>query len=606
MEVLLTLATILGGIAAIWYFWDKWADRAKQARLAPLVPGGHAAVVYAQPRAYGVLMGESVAAASNAVDRSGAGVAAAFAAHRGQMRGAHASAVVAFFPGASEALAAALAARQGVARGNGELGAEQRVHYRFGIDVCAPGADAAEAVARAALLAAGAQTDGIHISEALRAALADHADSLHLSATQAGSYALILGGAADGQRAGPVQLEALDLPLPEKPSIVLLPFAAVADDAEAQAFASGLRLDIQNALVKMSGLFLIAAGTANAFRGVPAAEAATRLGVRHALDGSVQRKGEQVRVHVQLIDAANNVVLWSEQYDRQLNEGFALQDEITERVVTTLDVKLASGEQARVWRKCLSLPKARDHYYSGMHAFFQMSAESMARARSHFERTAELAPESSYGPTMVAFCLWMEATRGWSKDPALARAQAGEWAERAVAKEDADGQAHTVLGNVRLLQGRHDEALQIARAAVEIRPNCTNANGFLANVLLYCGEPRAASEQVRRAIRFSPVYPPWFIEILAASYRETGHYDLAAIAAREVLRLAPKSVEARVILASTLARAGSSEEAKQTGREIVALNPGFGTQNYALNQPFRESAARERLAANLLAAGLPA
>ncbi|MEX2197595.1 MAG: hypothetical protein WD886_02200, partial [Burkholderiales bacterium] len=351
MEVLLTVATILGGIAAIWYFWEKWADRAKQPGALHRVPRGHGAVIYAQPRAYGVLMGENVAAASRAVERGGAGVAAVFAAHRGELRGARAGSVVAFFPGADQALAAARTAREGVLRANSDLPADQRVHYRFGVDLCAQGADAVDAAARAAVLAAGAQTDGIHISEALRAGLVDHGDNLHLSAADAGSYALIFD---EGEkRAGPVQLEGLDLPLPAKPSIVLMPFTAAEEDAEAQTVAVGLRLDIQNALVKMSGLFLIAAGSANALRGVPVHEAAARLGVRHALEGSIQRQGEHVRVHVQLVDAPNNEVLWSEQYDRPLDAGFALQDEITERVATTLDVKLASGEQARVWRKCL-------------------------------------------------------------------------------------------------------------------------------------------------------------------------------------------------------------------------------------------------------------
>jgi len=604
VEVLLTIATILGGIAAIWYFWDKWADRAKQPGALHLVPSGHGAVIYAQPRAYGVLMGENAAAASKAVERSGAGVAAAFAAHRGEPRSARAGAVVAFFPGADQALAAARSAREGVLRANSELPADQRVHHRFGVDMCAQGADAAEAVARAAVLAAGAQTDGIHISEALRAGLADRGDSLHLSAADAGSYALIFG---EGEkRAGPVQLEGLDLPLPAKPSIVLLPFTTAADDAEAQALASGLRLDIQTALVKMSGVFLIAAGTANALRGVPAAQAAARLGVRHVLEGNVQRQGERARVNVQLLDTQEDRIVWSEQYDRALDASFALQDEIAERIVTALDVKLASGEQARVWRKCLTQPRARDHYYSGMLAFFQMNADAIASARAHFERLAELAPESPYGPTMVAFCLWIQATRGWAKDPALARQQAGEWAERAAAMEDADGQAHTVLGNVRLLQRRFDEAARIAREAVEIRPNCTNANGFLANVLLYCGEPLAAAERVRKAIRISPVYPPWFIEILAAAYRDGGQFDMAEMAAREAMRINPGSREARLILASALVRRGAGDEARSVAAAVLAKEPRFSSRAYADNLPYRDDAAREKIVADLEQAGFPA
>ena len=138
--------------------------------------------------------------------------------------------------------------------------------------------------------------------------------------------------------------------------------------------------------------------------------------------------------------------------------------------------------------RCLTDPRARDLFYAGMHAFFQMNAESNASARARFERVAALAPESPLGATWVALCYWFEATRRWSSDPEASRRHAGEWAEQAVQSGDADGQAHTVLGNVRLLQGRHDEALSIARRAVSIRPGCTNSNGFLANVLLHCGE----------------------------------------------------------------------------------------------------------------------
>jgi TolB-like protein len=604
VEVLLTVATILGGIAAIWYFWEKWADRAKQPGALHRVPRGHGAIIYAQPRAYGVLMGEDVAAASRAVERGGAGVAAVFAAHRGELRGARAGCVVAFFPGADQALAAARTAREGVLRANSDLPADQRVHYRFGVDLCAQGADAADAAARAAVLAAGAQTDGIHISEALRAGLADHGDNLHLSAADAGSYALIFD---EGEkRAGPAQLEGLDLPLPAKPSIVLMPFTAVEEDAAAQALASGLRLDIQTALVKMSGVFLIAAGTANALRGMPATQAAARLGVRHVLEGNVQRQGERARVNVQLVDTQADRIVWSEQYDRALDGSFALQDEIAERIVTALDVKLASGEQARVWRKCLTQPRAREHYYSGMLAFFQMNADAIASARAHFERLAELAPESPYGPTMVAFCLWIQATRGWAKDPALARLQAGEWAERAAAMEDADGQAHTVLGNVRLLQRRFDDAVRIAGDAVEIRPNCTNANGFLANVLLYCGQPLAAAERVRKAIRIAPVYPPWFIEILAAAYRDGGQLDMAEMAAREAVRINPGSREARLILASALVRRGAGDEARSVAATVLAKEPGFSSRAYADNLPYRDDAAREKIVADLEQAELPA
>jgi len=188
------------------------------------------------------------------------------------------------------------------------------------------------------------------------------------------------------------QLEALELPVPAgKPSIINGPYACIGDDPQGAALADGLRLDIQNCLTKMSGLFLVAAFAATALRGAPAADNARRTGVRYALDGTVRRSGEQVRVDVQLLDTIADQVLWSEHYDRVIDDSFRLEDEIAERIVTELDVKLVSGEQARVWRKALSNKRARQHYYEGLQSFIRMNAEAMVSARMSFERVTELA-----------------------------------------------------------------------------------------------------------------------------------------------------------------------------------------------------------------------
>jgi tetratricopeptide (TPR) repeat protein len=202
-------------------------------------------------------------------------------------------------------------------------------------------------------------------------------------------------------------------------------------------------------------------------------------------------------------------------------------------------------------------------------------------------------------------CLWFQVTRGWTDDPDATRRQAGEWAERAVAMEDADGQAHTVLGNVRLLERRFDEALAIARKAVAIRPGCTNANGFLANVLLHCGEISDAVTYARRAIRISPVYPPWFMEILSGAYRECGQTEFAVTTAQEGIRLAPKSGNGRVLLASALVRGGWPDEARRVARQLPEIDAAFSVARYAARQPFRDPAVILRIAEELKTAGLP-
>lgn len=616
MEVLLTLATVLGGIAAVWYFWDKWAERKRlqtatqpsAGQAQPHARSGIVVVLHGELRAFGILMGQDEGVARRAVARARQALLATIGEFGGRFGAAPADAVLAVFDDAGRSLACAIAARSALARANATLPPAEHVHYRFGIDlgeIGAAGKSPPDAtVERAASIVRRAPTDGIRLTEAVHARLPDDA-GYDLSAVEPGLFALADGEVPAGSRPVPAQLESLALPLPDRPSIVLLPFSCPGQDPEGAALAEGLRIDIQNALVKMPGVFLIAAGTANALRGVDAVEAARRLGVRNALEATVQRQGERVRVNVQLTDTVAGTVTWSERYDRALDHTFELQDEIADRVVTTLDVKLASGEQARVWHKCLTAPKSRDQFYRGLQAFFQMNKESMAAARACFERVVELAPDSSHGPSLMAMCLWFEVARGWSSDPERSRAAAGEWAERAVAMADADGQAHTVLGNVRLLQRRFDEALEIARQAAVIRPNCTNANGFLANVLVHCGEPEAGLTHVKHAIRFSPVCPPWFLEILAASYRESGNVDFAVAAAQEGLRIAPQAINCRLVLASALVRGGWLSDAQRVAREVASIAPDFSLARNAGREPYRDQAVLDRVMGELRSAGLP-
>jgi TolB-like protein len=490
---------------------------------------------------------------------------------------------------------------------NRNLPPDSRVHYRIGLAAGefedGPDGPRGAALESAATLGLSAHPDAIRMSERVHSLLPEGPG---FASTRVGANEFEVDGIAGPQPDLPAQLHASDLPLPHKPSIVLLPFKVVGDEREkSEALAEGLRLDIQNALIKMSGVFLLAAGSASAMRGWSAEEAAARAGVRYALEGTVQQVGEQVRVNVQLVDTVAGTVPWSEQYGRPLDRDFTLQDEITERIVTALDIKLASGEQARIWHKCLVDPQARELFYRGAQAFIRMNRESVASARVFFERVAELAPDSPYGPTWVALCLWFESARGWA-DPVEAREQAGKWAERAVAMDDADGQAHTVLGNVRLLQRRFDEALAVAQEALEIRPGCANANGFLANVLLYCGEPQQAIRHARRAIRFMPIYPPWFVEILATSYRDAGLHDLGAIAAREILRIMPSATQARLVLTSALVRNGWLADARRVAGEARELDAGLTLERWSASQPYRDADVLAGVIDDLRRAGIQA
>jgi TolB-like protein len=566
-------------------------------------------VVRAEARASCVLMGEDEGAVLGALRRGREVVISSLENRGAELHPTPADTIVAVFTDVARGVSAAADARTALAEINRTLAPESRIHYRFGIaggdfqaSADGPGGPAVE---RAAALGLSAHPDAVRMTDSVQALLpAD--PTFATTKAEAGEYELD-GGKVSGPTTGiPPQLHALDLQLPNRPSIVLLPFKVAGDEREeSEALAEGLRLDIQNALTKISGVFLLAAGSANAMRGWSGAEAASRVGVRYVLEGIVQRSGDRVRVNIELIDAVAGTVPWSEGYDRALDRNFALQDEITERIVTALNVRLASGEQARIWHKCLTDPEARECFYRGVQAFIRMNRESIASARTFFDRLTELAPDSPFGPTWIALCLWFQSTRGWAANPSEARDQAGVWAERAVRMEDADGQAHTVLGNVRLLQRRFDEALAVASEALEIRPGCANANGFLANVLLYCGEPQKAVLHARRAIRFMPVYPPWFVEILAASYRNAGMPDLGIISAREILRIMPSAIQGRLVLASALVRSRWLADARRVVGEARELDKNLTLGRWGSSQPYRDASVLAGAIDDLRRAGIP-
>ena len=567
-----------------------------------------AVVLRGEVRAAGLLMGEEDHdAVVGALERSRLLVASVVERYGGRAAEAPGNTFIAIFGDAEATMACARETAREIAVLNATLPAVERVHYRFAIAggelVEGPGGPTGAAVRQAYELVSAAKTGDIELSPSMRRRLHMQENRSHAAAHGVPRHG---PGVHADEASLPDQLAAIDLPVPEKPSIAILPFRVTGGDEAAASLAEGLRIDITNALMKMTDIFLIAPSSMNHFRDREGTEVAGELGTRHVLEAVVRCAGDRARVTVQLTDAHRSALVWSEQYDRELDASCDLQDEIAARVVTEMDVRLSMGEQARVWRHCLTHPDARAQFYKGVHNFFQSTPDSVRIARARFERVAELVPGSAVGPTWTALALWLQSTRGWTEAPDETRAEAVAWAERAASMEDSDGQAHTVLGAVRLLEERHEEALAVARDSVAIRPGCNTANGVLASVLLHCGEYEKAIVHVRRAIRIGPVYPPLFLEILSAAYREAGEVAAAATVAREIVHLVPETIAGRLLLAAALVRDGWVAEARQVAEEVRRIDPGFSTSAYLARQPYRDRGVVERLGADLESAGFPA
>jgi class 3 adenylate cyclase/TolB-like protein len=403
----------------------------------------------------------------------------------------------------------------------------------------------------------------------------------------------------------PRRLQNARLPATSVPSIVIMPFRNLTGDPAKEHLCDGLRMDIQNALVRVSGLFIMASGSAYALRGADAKQASSTFNVGYCLHGSIRAAGSRLRIIAELAEAATDRVVWSEQFNRVLDDSFDLQDEITGRVISAMNVKLVAGEQAKVWHKTLKDLKALEAFYKGVHAFYQMDREGMQRARGHFERVDEIRPNVPVGATWTAMTHWFDIQRGWSVSPERSKRLAREWAERAVAMKDADGQAQSVLSHLYLLDRRFDEALAFGREAIENRPTCAYANSFYANVLHYCDDQDEAIRHVGIAMRCQPLHPPFYSFILAAACRAKGELEPAATASSQALESSPGDIANRLILVSSYVGMGRMELASEAALEVRRLEPSFSIGRFTQAQPYRNGKFPSELASDLRAAGLP-
>jgi adenylate cyclase len=405
---------------------------------------------------------------------------------------------------------------------------------------------------------------------------------------------------------GPKESRFGALTLPDKPSIVILPIENLTGDPQQDFLTDGLRLDIQNALVKVSGIFMIALNNGSAYRGKSAREASNAFNVRYVLEGSVRKAGNRIRISTTLTDTVLGEIVWTEQFDRELEDTFELIDEVIGRILTALNVKLVGGEQAKVWHKTLPDLRSLEAFYRGIHAFFHMvDASSLSDARRQFELVSRLHPESSIGPTWVALTHWYDFQRGWSKSREESKRLAKEWAEKGAGLSDTDGQAQTVLCHLYLLDRDFDAALAAGQATFENRPVCVHSNALYANALHYCGEQEQALHHLDLAMRYAPIHPPLYDDFLAAACRATGDFDRAVKAAQKAIAANPNDLTARIILASLAVKQDQPGAAAEMAQEIRRLDPDFSISTFAAGQPYRNEEFLNQFVAELHNAGLP-
>ncbi len=402
--------------------------------------------------------------------------------------------------------------------------------------------------------------------------------------------------------------EAPALKLPDKPSIAVLAFENMSGDPKQEYFSDGITEKIITGLSKIPDLFVIARNSSFTFKGkaVTVKEVGQRLGVRYVLEGSVRKQGDRVRITAQLIDAQTGGHVWSERYDRDLKDVFALQDEITRNVMTALSIKLVSGDQARYWAERSPQVKleAYEKYLQARWYFYQGTEEGNVAARKLGEELVPLEPQWAGAYAVLAGTYFNETFWGWSKDPHKSGRQAYEMANKALSLDDSLDSAHYVLGLIYIISRRYDEAVAEGERAVELNPNGAEALAILGLILNDVGRPEEAILVLQKAMRLNPMPPAWYYAYLGISYRLTEQYDKAIAEFEKGLRVAPEYHLCLLGLAATYSQAGREKEARKTVSEFLRLNPKFSLEHWEKMAPYKDPAVRKRFIDAMRKAGL--
>jgi adenylate cyclase len=279
-------------------------------------------------------------------------------------------------------------------------------------------------------------------------------------------------------------------------------------------------------------------------------------------------------VTTQLTDLQDRDVIWAGRYERNLEDVFLLQDDVTREVTSALGGEILGTSLDRVWTRGQKGRGAWEYFLRGVSHFYKLTKHDNAAARAMFEKIHELLPKKTIGPAYIAVTHWFDAVRGWSDSSIASMSLAREWAELSIEPENENnGLGYVVLGSIRLREGRHNDALALCRKGVALRANCPFSLGQLADTQLHCGDAHGAVKTAREALSVRMIYLPPLINVLAVAYRDNGSIDLSIPAAREAARLDPQNIDAFVTLCTDYVLAGRDDEAYRISSRIMEIDP---------------------------------
>jgi len=609
-----------------------------------------AAILSADVEGYSRLMGDDEVATVRAITEYRAVIASAVAGHGGRVVDAPGDNVLAEFASVVGAVQCAVDVQRELQSRNAELPPSRQMRFRIGInlgDVIVEGdrlyGDGVNIAARLEGLAegggiciSGTAYDQIEGKLPFRCEfIGEHTVKniarpvrvyrLHLepggvsrSPTRAGRVrrrlakgvvaavaVLLLLGAAGWAGWRWLTPESAGLPLSDRPSVAVLPFANLSQDSAQEYFSDGVTEDLITGLSKVSGLFVIARNSVFTYKGraVKIRDVGRDLGVRYVLEGGVQRSGSRVRITAQLVDATTGYHIWAERYDREVRDIFALQDEVTQQIVRAMAVKLTEAEKVRLGRAPTEVLEAYDLVLRGTVERHRTTREGNAEARRLFVKALDLDPNYASAYLGLAWTHLQSWQLLWSTDrESLERAR--ELGEKAIALNDTLVGAYHVLSQVELWMKEHDRAIALAERAVALAPNDADGYETLAEILGWSGRPEESIGQIRHAMRLNPHYPFFYLWTLGHGYYLTGRRQEALDAFARLVQENPNFPPAYAYRAVLFGELGRVKEARESWEKAGRLSPGASMLNLRDRIPYKRPVDLDRLLSAAHRAGM--
>jgi adenylate cyclase len=504
--------------------------------------------------------------------------------HRGRIVKNTGDGMLVEFPSVVDAVRCAVEIQRGMVDRNADTREGERISFRIGVNlgdvIVEPDDIFGDGVNIAARLEGLAEPDGICVSRVVREQVRDKLDlafedmgEQHLKniARPVRVYRVAMGRAADTAKGS------ASFPLPDKPSIAVLPFTNMSGDLEQEFFADGIADDIITALSHYPSLFVIARNSTFTYKGhaVDVKQVGRELGVRYVLEGGVRKVGNRIRVTAQLEEAETGNHIWAERYDRNLADIFAVQDEITEAVTVAIAPAIAEAELRRAVRKPTGSLDAWAAYQRGLWHVFKISRDDDALAQKYFQQAIDIDPPFVGGYKGLAVAYIQAATVLQTRSQAEAYSSAEALARQAIALDGTDAEAHSTLAAAMLRHGDYEGALAEAEIALAMSPDLALAHGTFGETLIFSGRPKEGLAAVQTSIRLDPHDPKLALRLnnLASGLYFSGEYEAAVEAAKRAVRANPDFPLAYRWLAAALGQLGRTVGAKEALEKAIAIAP---------------------------------